>query len=260
MSELRFFFQPIIPLELGGRGWSEALVRWGLPDGTVRGPIDVLPHWLAPPRQASFTRYTLEQAATALALLPAAHVSVNLSPVQAIHPITVQTLDGLLPEVRSRLRVEITEQRVRDLNALASSLTTMRELCEGVLLDDVTPTDLDLRSHEGVDVDGVKLDRSVVASLLTAKHGAEARRFVTAATERFPIVVAEGIEDPELCDMLRELGVSHAQGFGLARPRQELEGTWLDRRIAFSAPVPEQACPPYGAPAGTPPRRQDRGG
>lgn len=244
LSELRFFFQPIVPLARGAPGWSEALVRWGLPDGTVRGPLDVLPHWLAPPRLATFTRYTLEQAATGLARLPQAHLSVNLSPAQAIHPVTIQTLDGLLPEIRSRLRIEITEQRVGDLNTLATSLGALRERCEGVLLDDVTPADLDPRSHGSVDVDGVKLDRSVLASLLTATNGAAARRFVAAATERFALVVAEGVEDPDLCDTLRELGVSHAQGFGLARPRQELEGTWLDRRIAFRPPAPTSAPAP----------------
>jgi EAL domain-containing protein (putative c-di-GMP-specific phosphodiesterase class I) len=237
LDELRFHFQPVFALASGAAGWSEALVRWHLPDGTVLGPAEVLPHWLAAARQPTFTRYTLEQAAAALALRPAGHVSVNLSPAQAILPATIQTLEALLPAVRSRLRIEITEQRVRDVPGLASALAAVRRCCGGVLLDDVTPDDLDLRSHANASVDGIKLDRSVVASLASVDAGSVARRFVASVSQRFPIVVAEGVEDPHVCEALAELGVSHAQGFGLARPRRDFGEAHLECRAAVLAPV-----------------------
>jgi EAL domain-containing protein (putative c-di-GMP-specific phosphodiesterase class I) len=242
LGELRFMYQPVVSLREDGDGWSEALVRWHLPDGTVRGPLDVLPHWLAASRQAAFTQYTFAQAAAALAAAPEAHVAVNLSPRQALHPVTLAALDGLLPDVRSRLRVEITEQRVRDATALNSALAAIRERCAAVLLDDVTENDLDLRSRATEGVDGVKLDRSVVGRMFAADDADVVRRFVRAACDRFPIVVAEGIEDAELCDALAVLGVSHVQGFGIARPRVELEGTYVDRRVPFRPPAPDRAA------------------
>ena len=209
LSELRFLFQPVQPLA-GGGAWAEALVRWNLPDGTIRGPLDVLPYWLAPGNVASFTRFTLDQAAAALAAVPTGHVSINLSPVQAMLPDTVRILDDLVPAVRNRLGIEITEQRVRDRRRLASSLPTLHPRCAALLLDDVTPDDLpswtDVGTLFGSELDGVKIDRSVTWQLFGADSAARdaAREFVLEASRRFELVVAEGVEDPSMCRSLAD--------------------------------------------------------
>ncbi|GEM_PF-1349824 len=252
LSELRFLFQPVQPLA-GGGAWAEALVRWYLPDGTVRGPLDVLPYWLAPGNVASFTRFTLDQAASALVDVPASEVSVNLSPVQVMLPDTMGILDDLVPAVRGRLRIEITEQRLRDRRPLAASLPSLRPRCAAIMLDDVTPEDLpswtDLEALFGSGLDGVKIDRSVTWQLFAADTAARdmAREFVLGASRRFDLVVAEGVEDPSACTTLAELGVTHVQGFGVGRPRRALDGTTLDRRVAFHAPAPAPAPAPADA-------------
>lgn len=219
LTELRFQFQPIVSLSASEAGWSEALVRWHLPDGTVKGPLDILPHWLSPSRHDEFTRFCIERAAAVVASNRDALVSVNLSPAQIMHPATLQALEGLLPAVRRRLRIELTEQRVYDMGALWGSLAVVRDRCGLVLLDDVTLDDLDLRSRAGAPIDGIKVDRSVIARLADATDRQRIEAFLRSATERFSIVVAEGIEDTSICDGLRELGVSHVQGFAIARPR-----------------------------------------
>jgi len=222
LSELRFQYQPIVSLSEGLASWSEALVRWHLSDGTIRGPNDVLPHWLAAPRQEEFTRFSLERAAVALALHSTAQISVNLSPKQVTHPMTVTILEELLPAIRARLRIELTEQHFFDTAALWDSLTAIRERCGVVLLDDVTISDIDSRAKDGCPVDGVKLDRSVVMGLGDRDLRQGLVRFVRDVTQRFPIVVAEGVEDSDWCDELRAIGVSHVQGFGIGRPKPDL--------------------------------------
>lgn len=227
LDELQYLYQPIVPLARETEGWSEALVRWQLPDGTVKGPLEILPHWLAPTRSDLFTRFTLERAARTVAATPGARVSVNLSPLQLMHPVTLTTLEGMLDGVRSRLHIEITEQRVANGGALAARLKLLKERCGIILLDDVTPTDLESRLRFDTTVDGVKIDRSVITALLEEEGAAPvsratARRFVLEATARFEVVVAEGIEDPNACEELAALGVSHVQGFGIAKPAPEL--------------------------------------
>jgi EAL domain-containing protein (putative c-di-GMP-specific phosphodiesterase class I) len=168
----------------------------------------------------------LERAARTAAANPTARVSVNLSPAQVLLPSTLQTLEGIHGHVRSRLYLELTEQVFTDTGALAARLRLLKERCGVVLLDDVTPTDLGTRLRFGAPIDGVKIDRSVVQALLGDEHQdlgqAAARRFVTEAVQRFPLVVAEGIEDPNACEELAALGVSHVQGFGIALPAPEL--------------------------------------
>lgn len=222
IDELGFQYQPIVSLWDEDCGWSEALVRWHVADGTIRGPNDVLPHWLAASRQNVFTRFSLERAAATLATHAGVQISVNLSPTQVTHPSTLPLLEGLLPEIRERLRIELTEQRFYDTAALWSSLEAIRERCGVVLLDDVTVADIDSRAREGCPVDGIKLDRTVVQALGDPDQRAVIERFIAEVTERFPIVVAEGIENAAWCDELRDLGVSHVQGFGIGRPMPSL--------------------------------------
>lgn len=211
-------------------------MRWNLPDGTVRGPLDVLPHWLAPARLETFTQHTLRSAATAIADARGAVVSVNMSPTQVMHPATLAELERLLPEIRARIRIELTEERIHDPGGLRDAIGVLRERCQILLLDDVTPDDLGDRAYDGTAVDGVKLDRAVVTLLFEPGRRAAVTRFVREATERFPIVVAEGIEDAAMCEALAELGVSHVQGFGIARPGP----------LLGSAPPPVLAKPRSG--------------
>lgn len=223
LEELKFLFQPVAPVA-GGVGWSEALVRWQLPDGTVRGPLDVLPHWLSPARIEAFTHFTLLRGAQVLGAHPNARVSVNLSPIQLLLPATLRALESMLPSVTARLHIEVTEECYSDAPALARHLQLLRERCGIVLLDDVTPADLHSRLRFEAPVDGIKVDRSVVNAALYAEGASweAARGFIRAAAERFEIVVAEGVEDPSVSEDLQALGVSHVQGFGIAKPGAEL--------------------------------------
>lgn len=224
LDDLLFAYQPIVPVDGGSGGWSEALLRWRSPAGALHGPAKVLPRLLAPARQGAFTRFTLERAAAVVAAAPDVVLSVNLSPSQIMDPTAVSTLQRLLPGVRSRLRIELTEQPVYDAAALWGCVKRIRESCDVVLLDDVTPQDLDLRSRSGAPIDGVKLDRSVVRLLADPDQAPRVRDFVSEASERFAIVVAEGIEDVAVCQELVSLGVSHVQGFGIALPGDQLVG------------------------------------
>ena len=79
LDALRFLYQPVETLSTAGDGWHEALVRWYLEDGTIRGPDTVLPYWLEPTRQSTFTRFTVQHAAEALQAHPEARLSINMS-------------------------------------------------------------------------------------------------------------------------------------------------------------------------------------
>lgn len=225
LEELRHLFQPVVPLG-ASEGWSEALVRWQLKDGTIRGPLDILPYWLSPSRLSAFTAFSLDRAGRVAVANPTAKISVNLSPAQVLLPDTLTMLEGMLPTVRCRLHIELTEQVFADGGGLANKLRLLKERCGVVLLDDVTPTDLAVRTRFDAPVDGVKIDRSVIQALLGLPvpniEQKVALEFVHEVTQRFELVVAEGIEDPSACEELAALGVSHVQGFGIARPAPEL--------------------------------------
>jgi len=223
LEELGFQYQPVAPISPGVLGWHEALVRWHLADGTIRGPLDVLPYWLGPHRQPAFTRFTVEQAASRLQGDAHARLSINLSPRQVTHPAALAALESLLPAVRGRLIVEITEQQHRRVSQLRSSLEALSERCHVVLLDDVSVEDLLGSGRVLEPVDGIKLDRSVLLALGDDDRRVALAKAVRDHAERFPIVVAEGIEHPAQVAWLAGMGVTHLQGFAIGKPAERLE-------------------------------------
>lgn len=224
LEELRFVFQPVAPVAPGAGPWCEALVRWQHPDGTVRGPLEILPYWLSQARIEEFTQFTLLRGAQALASDPGVRLSVNLSPKQVMLPSTILTLEGMLRSVTARLHVELTEECHADQAALARQMVLLRERCGIVVLDDVAPGDLHGRLRFNASIDGVKVDRSVVYAALyqTGEARETARSFIQSLCDVYRIVVAEGVEEPSVSVDLQALGVSHVQGFGIARPAAEL--------------------------------------
>jgi len=245
IDQLGFQYQPIVPLHPGLAGWHEALLRWHLPDGTIRGPQEVLPYWLGPHRQPTFTRFTVDQAAALLQRDPRVRLSINLSPRQVVHPTAMTVLANLLPAVRGRLIVEVTEQHYRDVRGLWSSLEALTTQCELVLLDDLTVDDLARPARSHAPVDGIKLDRTVLAALVDPDTRAATTDALRAVTERYAIVVAEGVEDVRFLRLLDGLGITHAQGFGIGRPAaRPSDATW---------PIDGPLVPPNDAAAATTP-------
>ena len=235
LDALRFLYQPVESLSTRDDGWHEALVRWYLEDGTVRGPDTVLPYWLEPTRQSTFTRFTVQHAAEALHAHPEARLSVNLSPRQATHPTALCALEDVLPELRGRLIVELTEQRYLDIGGLWASLAALGERLDLVLLDDVSAADLERRWQLDAPVDGIKLDRSVLALLRDRDTRPGVAKLVREASLRFRIVVVEGVEAEHELDLLEGIGATHAQGFGIGRPGRALAPDDLRRR-GFGGP------------------------
>ncbi|CAN5814759.1 hypothetical protein BH23DEI1_BH23DEI1_06410 [soil metagenome] len=235
LDELHFQFQRIAAIHDSSSDWFESLVRWHLADGTIRGPLDILPYWLSPNHQADFTRFTIERAAETLRTNPETRVSINLSPRQVSHPSAVVTLEALRADVQARMIVELTEQRMRDSASLWASVAALREQCGLVVLDDVTRYDMSTRFREEVPVDGIKLDRSIVTLLRDPEERERTVRFIQRATERFGIVVAEGVEDVSLRDLLHDIGVTHLQGFAIDVPRRRLDAPERDDELRRGA-------------------------
>ncbi len=244
LTALTYQYQPVLAVRSGYLPWHEALVRWRLPDGTIRGPLDILPYWLVPVRRATFTRFTLQQAAHTLQLNPRASLSINLSPDQIMDAAAVETLRSLHPSLQERMIIELTEQPIPNAKAYWNALAAIREQCAFVLLDDVTSEDLDHRFRRGAPIDGVKFDRSVLPEMLGGPQQDAALRLLAQARDRFDIIVSEGIEDPTVLGILADLGITHAQGFGVGTPSPDLDA--LAVAPGRYVPAPADARPENG--------------
>ena len=224
-DELHMAFQPEFSLETGEVVGVEALARWQRPGRGFVPPSDFIPlaeqTGLIRPLTYLTLRMALDEAQAWQGSGVHVPVSVNLSAQMTADrrlPAEVCSLleqRGLRPEA---LVLEITEtSAIMDRQGAIESLTSLRSTGVRVVLDDFGAGYASFGALQDLPLDGVKIDRALIADQATGEH-----RLLTATIElahRLGLhVVAEGIEDAATLDLVRRLGCQAAQGYHLARP------------------------------------------
>lgn len=219
-DQLQFYFQPIFGIDRRPLIY-EALVRWQDRNGVIHAPAEFLQRLLAAENHVTeFTSHTIEVAARVLssfAELPA--VSINLSPAQICRNETLAHLESLPYAVRRRLLIEVTEEVITEREEYCLWLGETAALGIDLILDDLMPADLDNRLLPHLPVAGVKLDRSLLSSLLAPEPDQALLQTVRSLRKLKLSVAVEGIEDPANFDRLISLGFDRFQGYGLGAPR-----------------------------------------
>jgi diguanylate cyclase (GGDEF)-like protein/PAS domain S-box-containing protein len=223
-DELFVEYQPAFDLASGRITHVEALVRWQHP---VRGrvaPGDFIPVaeecGLIDRVGERVLARAVEQAGT-WAHLPDMRVWVNVSPRQLADA-------GFAPQLTRHLRraglpaerfgIEVTESTLGDRSRLLEALEAVRALGVAIAIDDFGTGYSSLARLGAFPVDVIKIDRSFVADLGSARGEAVLAGIVTLAHAIGAHVIAEGVETPEQLASLRALGADSASGFLLARP------------------------------------------
>ncbi|WP_169165865.1 putative bifunctional diguanylate cyclase/phosphodiesterase [Cellulomonas taurus] len=226
---LQLYYQPIVTVADGRTREVEALLRVRTAEG-VDGPAGPLARALALDRALDLDLWVLDRACADLRAWderwgPSAPtvMNVNLSPSAldaddlADRVLAVVDAHRLDP---ARVRLELSE--LASDAQLARALPQLTRIRAGGLrigLDDLGGALSGLRSVTRLPVDVLKIDRSVIAGMLTDPVDRLLVALVGAvAQERGLTVVAEGVEDGAQYRALREAGVPMAQGFWMARP------------------------------------------
>jgi len=167
--------------------------------------------------------------ARAAELPPDAMLFLNLTPQTLVHDLlTGATLleavvtAGLEP---SRVVLEITERSIVDIAEVIQKVNFLRLMGFQVALDDAGAGNAGLEMLSQLSVDFVKIDRAVVGRALTDQAAYSVLVGIIAiARESHIVVVAEGIENPEMLDMVQKLNVQCTQGYLLGRPSETIPG------------------------------------
>lgn len=228
-------YQPIVDLDDGRILLVEALVRWRHPTRGVidaqtvlalaarLGVLDILEGWILDHSCASMA------AVGRLAPGPSeVSVAVNIQPSRLSSPEIVRDVaavserTGLDPK---RLVLEITEHTMfQDPASIRPQIEALRALGVRIALDDFGAGYslhhlFMLRDLECLPLDIIKIDRSFVHRIFQDQ---QARSFTKAILDfgaRMNVaIIAEGIEDREEEDLLKELGCRLGQGFRIRRP------------------------------------------
>jgi diguanylate cyclase (GGDEF)-like protein len=227
-GQLEVFYQPKLELATGRLSSAEALVRWRHP---VRGMV--------PPSEfiglaeetgliADIGEFVLRQACRQArewqrSGLSPIRVSVNLSEHQLrqgkLVSLVRQVLDEaeLMPEY---LELELTESQLLDsVEHIISTFEQLRELGVKLAIDDFGTGYSSLSYLKRFPVDYVKIDQAFIRGLNEGTEDAAITRAIIAMAHSLELkVVAEGVENAQQLQFLREHECDEVQGYLISRP------------------------------------------
>lgn len=119
-----------------------------------------------------------------------------------------------------QIDIEITEYALfRDAMRSYRTLSGLKELGVGVVLDDYGTGACSLAHVARSPIDAVKIDNSFVAGIRQGADASAVCAAIAALAEKLNLrVVAEGVETAEQADLLAQFGCSELQGFFVSRP------------------------------------------
>jgi diguanylate cyclase (GGDEF)-like protein len=226
-DELALFFQPKVALVTGRIVGVEALVRWRHPTRGLLLPSEFVAFAERTGLIRPLSRHLLEQAIRQCSLwqtaAPEVGVSVNLTEHDIVDPDLPAEIGKLLAEAglpAPRLELEVTERAIgADPFRVRRTLLRLSELGVRIAIDDFGRGSSSLGYLRRLPLDGLKIDRSFVTSMArNANDAAIVRSAIDLGRNLGLTVTAEGVEDAQSLELLKELGCAVAQGYFTGEP------------------------------------------
>jgi EAL domain-containing protein (putative c-di-GMP-specific phosphodiesterase class I)/CHASE2 domain-containing sensor protein len=231
-GELWNAYQPKLDVQTGSVIGVEALVRWNHSERGPIGPDKFIPLVEEHGRAADLTRHVLQQAMEDAWTWQERgfpiNVAVNVSAsVLADHGFIESIRDALRasPVPAERVTIEVTESAAMNDSARAiAALQSWRALGVGISIDDYGTGQSSLGYLQTLPATELKIDKSFVQTIASDPRNAIMVRSTIAMAHELGLkVVAEGIEEEECLDRLREMGCDTAQGFFVSKPLSSTE-------------------------------------
>lgn len=244
-GELRLYLQPKVPLQGAVGMAAEALVRWQHPMRGLVPPVEFIPF----AEQTGFVRQiTLWIFGAVVQLLAqdsvralGLHVSVNLSTRDLLDPLLSARLGAMLAHhgvPASAICLEITESAIMDDPQRAEAmLNLLSKQGFRLSIDDFGTGYSSLGYLKRLPVDELKIDRSFVINMQANANDATIVRSTIDLAHNLGLgVVAEGVENAAVLELLRALACDEAQGYHISRPLP-VDGfmAWLEQQAQAQA-------------------------
>ena len=248
-GEIEPWFQPQIRLCDGRLHGVEVLARWRHPTRGLLTPDRFIP---AAERAGLIIDmdHTIWRSAMAHAVLWQKEdlwrpcISLNAAPDTISDPYLIERF--LLELQRSGLGVDQVNIEVLETTLIngaddmaAINIDSLSECGIGLELDDFGTGYASLSKLTQLPLNGIKLDRSLVAPLPDAAADSVIRAILALASELGLSVVAEGVEEDVQAQHLNDRGCAIAQGYGYAKPMPAAEfRTWLEKHAKTTLRIP----------------------
>ena len=252
-DELEVYYQPKVEIEARRVCGVEALVRWRTQSGRFVPASDFIPlaersGCVVPITWLVFDRIA-ERVKEWTALPKPFSIAVNVSPqVLSDHEFLprLKQFKTLLDKRGFGLTIEITEDRLVQGDAASlASVERVRKLGIDLAIDDFGKGYSSLSYLKQIPANEIKIDKRFIGMIAIDEKDQQIVKTVIALAHALGMrVVAEGVDNAEALDVVRDLGCEMAQGFYIGRPmRGDLVPEWLDHYLA-TATNPKVAVAP----------------
>lgn len=237
-GEFLLHFQPLYRLETETVAGAEALMRWNHPKQGLLPPNQFIPlaeesrfiiplgKWLIREVCRQWRDWK-EQGYEPISL------AVNISVNQFIHPEFVRELEGALREFEmdpAYLELEITENiPFSDAHAIAV-LAHINQLGVRMSIDDFGTGYSSLQYIQRLPVHTLKIDRAFVYDMMQNRNNRVLVETILVMANQLELdVIAEGVEEQDQLDFLKEKGCTFVQGYLIGKPisAEEFQLKWL---------------------------------
>jgi EAL domain-containing protein (putative c-di-GMP-specific phosphodiesterase class I) len=219
VNSIRISYQPIVRLDTCAPVYLEVLARTIDQSGALHGPQSLIDAMDSAERSLILSTHIIRRALAEhpdFSPTPPCTLAFNLPLDALLHPALMARIEstreatGIAPQ---HIQFELTETHpVTNLPATSRAITALRSAGYNLALDDVTPAMHNLDALLTMPIAAFKLDQSVTNATDDASLAFIATLKAHAAGLG-KIVIAEGIETDDTLARMRDVGVTHGQGF-----------------------------------------------
>lgn len=250
-DQLCLHYQPQVDLRSGRMVGVEALVRWNHPERGLIAPAHFIPlaeeTGLIVPLGDWLLRKAGQQQSEWLSRgQRVGTVAVNLSPRQLREADFAKRLGRILAELKlpaRYLELEITETSAMEhAGETISTLSQLNDMGLSLAIDDFGTGYSSLSYLKRFPIQKLKIDRSFIQDIHMDQNDASIAASIIGLAHNMELkVLAEGVENEQQAQWLRERNCDQAQGYLYAQPvpPEKLESFFVDGSAAFKVAGPE---------------------
>lgn len=224
-DELELFYQPQVDVDHNIIG-LEALLRWNHPAKGIIAPNEFIEIAEITGLITQIGDWVSNTACRDLSRIPAGRhlkMCINVSPRQFAEAVFVDKLKEIIATAGidpDNIQLEITEgMLIRDIEATIEKMQKLKSAGVSFSIDDFGTGYSSLAYLKRLPVDILKIDKSFVLDIDKDESDAVIVETVIAMAKHMQIdIVAEGVENEQILNYLKDRGCTRFQGYFFARP------------------------------------------
>ena len=230
-QEFELFYQPQINIETNRICGAEALIRWNHPEKGLVLPLDFISVAEDTGLIIPIGTWVIEQACQALSTwneftntpIEYLAVNVNVSSRQFQQKNFVSEMERILAKSSINLRqleLELTESvLIHDISETLEKLNTLKGIGVLLAIDDFGTGYSSLQYLKRLPIDVLKIDQSFIRDMnIDPTDEAIVRTAITLAKNLKMRVLAQGVENQQQLDFLKQNGCHNYQGYHCSKP------------------------------------------